>query len=104
MPEFNNMIPLNMGEPDRLEEYLNSNDEGSVNKFNIIHLFGKEKLETIQHSLSKATGLAFITVDFRGGLLRNRLIFSIFAGKSVVIRMQFNGVNLPMHLVPFRLR
>ena len=32
----------------------------------IVSLFGKEKLEEIQDKISKATGLAFVTVDYKG--------------------------------------
>lgn len=66
MPEYLDMIHENELEQDTVDEYFSTNDEGGINKLDIIHLFGKEKLETIQESLSKATGLAFITVDFRG--------------------------------------
>lgn len=38
----------------------------NVNEFDIIHLFGKEKLEEIQETISKVTGLAFVTVDYKG--------------------------------------
>lgn len=46
-------------------EIVDSNtqiDENLINKFNIINLFGKETLEDIQEKISRATGLAFVTV------------------------------------------
>lgn len=58
--------------------YFYTNDEGSISKLDIIHLFGKEKLENIQNSLSKATGLAFITVDFKGEPITEPTSFSKF--------------------------
>ncbi len=53
-------------------------DSNSDNNMDIIHLFGKEKLEKIQESLSKATGLAFITVNFRGEPITEATSFSEF--------------------------
>lgn len=50
-------------------EIVDSNtqiDENLINKFNIINLFGKETLEDIQEKISRATGLAFVTVDYKG--------------------------------------
>lgn len=40
--------------------------EINLKDFDIVHLFGKEKLEAIQERISKVTGLAFVTVDFKG--------------------------------------
>ena len=48
------------------------------NELDIIHLFGREKLENIQTSLSKATGLAFVTVDYRGEPITESTSFSKF--------------------------
>lgn len=78
-----------MGEFDQivLEEEISFNsvldndmngDNGGMNQLDIIHLFGKEKLENIQKSLSKATGLAFVTVDFRGEPITEPTYFSNF--------------------------
>ena len=44
----------------------------------ILHLFGKEKLEKIQESLACTTGLAFVTVDFRGEPVTESTSFSAF--------------------------
>jgi len=60
-----------------MDNYINGNDE-NFNHLDIIHLFGKERLENIQKSLSKATGLAFITVDFRGEPITEATYFSRF--------------------------
>lgn len=81
MADYHEMIRMDELEPDSLDEYFNTNDEGSVNKLDIIHLFGKEKLENIQKSLSKATGLAFITVDYRGEPITEATSFSHFCIK-----------------------
>lgn len=66
MVDYHEMMPTQEPPPDPLDECFRMDDEGRFTKLDIIHLFGKEKLENIQKSLSKATGLAFITVDFRG--------------------------------------
>lgn len=55
-----------------------SAETGRENELDIIHLFGKEKLENIQKSLSKATGLAFVTVDYRGEPITENTFFSKF--------------------------
>lgn len=81
MADYHEIIHMDELEPDRLDEYFNANDEGSANKLDIIHLFGKEKIENIQKSLSKATGLAFVTVDFRGEPITEATSFSTFCRK-----------------------
>ena len=63
------------------EEYISMIGEGDINKLDIINLFGKEKLENIQKSLSKATGLAFVTVDFRGEPITEPAYFTEFCNK-----------------------
>lgn len=68
-----------------MDEFLNTKikdlvqDEDSVfNNFDINHLFGKEKLEDIQEKISKATGLAFVTVDFKGEPVTEMTSFTEF--------------------------
>lgn len=53
-------------------------DEAIINKFNIANLFGKEKLENIQEKISKATGLAFVTVDYKGEPITKMTSFTDF--------------------------
>ncbi len=60
-----------------IDTYLTGED-GGISKLNIIDLFGKEKLVNIQNSLSKATGLAFVTVDFRGEPITETTYFTSF--------------------------
>ncbi|MGL5435599.1 MAG: PocR ligand-binding domain-containing protein [Lachnospiraceae bacterium] len=60
-----------------IDKYLTGED-GGISKLNIIDLFGKEKLVNIQNSLSKATGLAFVTVDFRGEPITETTYFTSF--------------------------
>lgn len=60
-----------------IDSYIHGED-GDFNHMDIIHLFGKERLENIQKSLSKATGLAFVTVDFRGEPITEPTYFSEF--------------------------
>lgn len=81
MAKYHNNMYMDDIEPDALEEYFSINDEGSIKELDIIHLFGKEKLELIQESLSKATGLAFITVDFKGEPITSATSFSRFCGQ-----------------------
>lgn len=81
MAEYHKMMHMDEMEPDALDEYLSMNEENSINQLDIIHLFGKEKLETIQESLSKATGLAFITVDFKGEPITSATSFSRYCEK-----------------------
>ena len=80
MAEYHKMMHMDEVEPDALDEYLSINEEDRINELDIIHLFGKEKLETIQESLSKATGLAFITVDFKGDPITSATSLRTFGG------------------------
>ena len=52
--------------------------EINISEFDIIHLFGKEKLEEIQQKISKVTGLAFVTVDYKGEPVTEPTYFSEF--------------------------
>jgi len=81
MTKYQELNQMDEMEQNALDEYLSANDEGSINKLDIIHLFGKEKLENIQNSLSKATGLAFVTVDFKGEPITESTSFSKFCRK-----------------------
>ena len=63
---------------DLTDSYAGAAEEGGVKELDIIHLFGKEKLEDIQRRLSKATGLAFVTVDFKGEPITEPTSFSHF--------------------------
>lgn len=56
-------------------------DEVLINKFNIINLFGKETLEDIQEKISKATGLAFVTVDYKGEPITKMTSFTDFCNE-----------------------
>lgn len=53
-------------------------DNNLINKFNIISLFGKETLEGIQEKIAKATGLAFVTIDFKGEPITKMTSFTNF--------------------------
>lgn len=59
------------------EEQTSLRDENYAD-LDILHLFGKEKLEKIQESLARTTGLAFVTVDFRGKPVTEATSFSTF--------------------------
>ena len=65
-------------------EIVDSNtqiDENLINKFNIINLFGKETLEDIQEKISRATGLAFVTVDYKGEPITKMTSFTEFCSE-----------------------
>lgn len=56
-------------------------DDKFINKFNIIDLFGRETLENIQDKISKATGLAFVTIDYKGEPITKMTSFSGFCSE-----------------------
>lgn len=56
-------------------------DDNLLNKFNIINLFGKETLEDIQEKISRATGLAFVTVDYKGEPITKMTSFTEFCSE-----------------------
>lgn len=56
-------------------------DLGANDKIDIFKFFSKEKLENIQRNLSKATGLAFVTVDFRGEPITESTLFTKFCSE-----------------------
>ena len=66
---------------DTAEDYLGWEEENPADQLDIIHLFGREKLETIQESLSKATGLAFITVNYKGDPITSATGFCAYCEK-----------------------
>ncbi len=66
---------------DTAEDYLDWEEENPADQLDIIHLFGREKLETIQESLSKATGLAFITVNYKGDPITSATAFCAYCEK-----------------------
>lgn len=58
-------------------------DEARIYKnFDIKHLFGKENLESIQDRIARATGLAFVTVDYKGEPVTELTSFTEFC-KSI---------------------
>lgn len=64
------------------KDYRNENfDDSIITNFNIINLFGKEKLEEIQEKISKATGLAFVTVDYKGEPVTKMTSFTDFCSE-----------------------
>lgn len=56
-------------------------DDNLITKFNIIDLYGKETLEDIQDKISKATGLAFVTVDYSGEPITKMTSFTNFCNE-----------------------
>ena len=62
----------------------------NISDFDIIHLFGKEKLEEIQQKISKVTGLAFVTVDYKGEPVTEPTYFTEFCscvrGNEITMR------------------
>ena len=65
MEGFNQNTSLKQFELNENSVFSPSSGTPGENELDILSLFGKEKLENIQQSLSKATGLAFVTVDYR---------------------------------------
>ncbi len=59
------------------EKYLSG--DGASN--DIVSIFGKEALEEIQNVISEVTGLAFVTVDYRGEPLTEMTHFTKFCQK-----------------------
>ncbi|MDR2366701.1 MAG: PocR ligand-binding domain-containing protein [Deltaproteobacteria bacterium] len=53
-------------------------DEDTIVHFNIPRLFGKSNLEKIQSVVSKATGLALVTVDYKGEPITELTSFTPF--------------------------
>ena len=72
------MNKLNMQGAQNPETEDISDVEISLKNFDIVHLFGKEKLEAIQERISKVTGLAFVTVDFKGQPVTESTYFTEF--------------------------
>ena len=60
------------------QEFLDGLNQDQFEQLDIIHLFGKEKLENIQKMISKATGLAFVTVDYKGEPITETTAFTEF--------------------------
>lgn len=55
-----------------------SEENGSISNFSIARLFGIKVLENIQDKIAKATGLAFVTVDYRGEPITEMTSFTPF--------------------------
>jgi len=53
-------------------------DDEVISRFDILNLFGKEKLEAIQETISRATGLALVTLDFKGEAITEMTGFTPF--------------------------
>lgn len=71
---------LNESDKQREEDpdYPEGLDQDQFENLDILHLFGKEKLENIQRMISKATGLAFVTVDYKGDPITESTSFTRF--------------------------
>lgn len=59
------------------EKYL----KGKEDNFDIISIFGRKNLDEIQRIISDVTGLAFVTVDYRGEPVTDSTKFSHFCTK-----------------------
>lgn len=86
MEDYQELLHLAEMQSDSADDYFSMDEEGNMTKLDIIHLFGKEKLENIQKSLSKATGVAFVTVDFRGEPITNATFFPASAIRFVIAK------------------
>ncbi|MFV0503062.1 MAG: PocR ligand-binding domain-containing protein [Lachnospirales bacterium] len=65
---------------DKLNDIVDLYEE-EESKIDIFKYFTKEKLENMQRILSKATGLAFVTVDFRGEPITENTFFTQFCSE-----------------------
>lgn len=74
MNEFYDKAIKNVNDNEQINENL-------LTKFNILDLYGKETLEDIQEKISKATGLAFVTVDYRGEPITKMTSFTEFCNE-----------------------
>lgn len=68
-------------------DFANNN----ISDFDILHLFGKEKLEEIQQKISKVTGLAFVTVDYKGEPVTEATFFTEFCSSVRGNEMTMRG-------------
>ena len=82
MEGFNQDTSLKKYELNDDSAFSPSTGSSGENELDILHLFGKEKLENIQQSLSKFTGLAFVTVDYRGEPITESTRFSDFCSMA----------------------
>ena len=82
MEGFNQNTSLKQFELNENSVFSPSSGTPGENELDILSLFGKEKLENIQQSLSKATGLAFVTVDYRGEPITESTSFSEFCSMA----------------------
>lgn len=64
-----------------VETDIDDINESLINKFNISNLFGKKVLENIQEKISRATGLAFVTVDYKGDPITEMTSFTGFCNQ-----------------------
>ena len=100
--DYFEIFPADEFQAEQLDAYFSANAENGVSKLDIIHLFGKDKLEDIQKRLSKATGLAFITVDFKGEPITEATSFSRFCREVRNNPVAFERCSPQMPLVPYR--
>jgi Predicted signal transduction protein with a C-terminal ATPase domain len=56
-------------------------DDEVISRFDILNLFGKEKLENIQTTIAKASGLALVILDYKGEAITEMTAFTPFCRK-----------------------
>lgn len=100
MAEYHKMMHMEEIEPDALDEYLSINEENSINQLDIIHLFGKEKLETIQESYPRQPDWLSSQLISRGIPLHRQPPFHAIVRRFAITRRQWRDVNLRMPSVP----
>ena len=59
-------------------------DDKLVSKLDIAHLFGKEVIENVQKTIAAVTGLAMVTVDYKGDPVTETTSFTPFCTKNRV--------------------
>lgn len=53
-------------------------DDEAISRFDILNLFGQKRLEEIQHTISEATGLGMVILDYKGDAITEEKGFSSF--------------------------
>jgi len=64
--------------PDNRTGAQRVSDDDAINSFTILNLFGKERLEAIQATVARATGLALVTLDYKGDPVTEMTEFTPF--------------------------
>lgn len=56
-------------------------DGEAISRFNILNLFGKQKLEEVLNTIAQATGLGLVILDYKGEAITDHISFTPFCQK-----------------------